>query len=130
MDKAVETLAAEYAVEIGAWDWDSMRKECESGAEVDPDNLDIRIGRCFLGTVFALMPSGKYYMPWTSNQTDWDIARDEVYMEALEAAADAAGGWIESGEWDSCDLFFGMSFYVPDNDNDDTDPFDESGEVA
>jgi hypothetical protein len=61
----------------------------------------------YLGTVFALTPSGKYYTPWArSNVTDTEGARDERWYDALEQAANKLGGWIESGEGDPLDLYF------------------------
>ncbi len=65
------------------------------------------VGSVFLGTVFALYPSGKYYTPWAcSNVTEDEADADAEYAELLEAEADAAGGWVESGEGDPCDIFF------------------------
>jgi DnaJ-class molecular chaperone len=34
---------------------------------------------------------------------------DEVFYDELERQAEEHGGWIESGEGDPCDLFFGIS---------------------
>ena len=73
--------------------WDSVEQNCEE------------FGRCFLGTVFALMPSGKYYMPWCSNATVRDAIHDEDAREALESVIESHGYFLESGEGDPCDLF-------------------------
>jgi hypothetical protein len=62
----------------------------------------------FLGTVFAIMPSGKYYMPWTSNQTRIDEEKDSVFMEALESILEENGLYLTSGEGDPCDMMVGL----------------------
>lgn len=84
------TLKRKYTKEIKSWNWKEIEKES-----------------CFLGTVFSIMPSGKYYMPWAnSNVTESEAYRDEVFMEVLEEIAHKHGGYIEAGEGDPCDLFF------------------------
>ena len=103
-------LKAHYAAQIAAeWRFDKARAEAREYTEPSEDG-DCLIGRVFIGTCFAIMPSGKYYMPWTSNQTRSDETRDAAFMEAFEEAIDAAGGWLESGEGDPCDMFFCCSF--------------------
>jgi hypothetical protein len=57
----------------------------------------------YLGSILALSPSGKVYMPWSSNVTDKEAARDERWRSALEKALGKC--WLESGEGDACDLF-------------------------
>jgi hypothetical protein len=60
---------AEYIAEIAAWDWDTIVRQAEESLaerrdeEGDSDDL---WGGAFLGTVFALSPSGKYYTPWAA----------------------------------------------------------------
>ena len=109
-----EILKAHYAAEI-ARDWriDAIKEECEANQEAEP-NEDCAIGRCFLGTCFAIMPSGKYYMPWTTNQTRADETRDAAFMEAFGEYLDSAGLWLESGEGDPCDMFACCSFDLPE----------------
>ena len=78
----------------------------------------------FLGTVFSIMPSGKYYMPWACSNVNpcprckgegcdfcgslgsREAHEDELMNEALEHYANKRGGWVESGEGDPCDLFY------------------------
>lgn len=52
-------------------DWDAVKAGLESAEwEDDFDNPGTQVRREFLGTVFRLFPSGKYYTPWaTSNLT-------------------------------------------------------------
>jgi hypothetical protein len=101
-------LREHFAAQIAAdYDVDAIAQECRANAEPGEDGDEL-VGRCFLGTVFAVMPSGKYYMPWTSNQTRSDETRDGAYMEALEDFLSQAGCWLESGEGDPCDMFAAM----------------------
>jgi hypothetical protein len=59
----------------------------------------------YLGTVFSLTPSGKYYTAWTTNATKAERARDDAWFDALEKVAAKYAGWIEHGE-DPVDLYF------------------------
>lgn len=104
--KYSEKLKQRYLNEIKAWNWDKLKEEASKYKHKDFDG-DTR-AECFLGTVFSLMPSGKYYMPWTTNQTIKDEIRDSAYMEALEEVAEENGMYITGGEGDPCDLFAGM----------------------
>jgi len=72
---------------------------------MDPDG---RTYLCwYLGSVLGYSPSGKYYAPWTSNQTAQDVADDGYFWEGLteKIEADLPGYWIEQGEGDPLDLF-------------------------
>lgn len=102
----------QYESEIREWDWKKIKQDAitEAKHSVDTDTDERTddgelIGYSFLGTVFDLAPSGKYYMPWTSNQTDEDIDEDAKFYEALDDVAEANGMYIENGEDDPCDLF-------------------------
>ena len=59
----------------------------------------------YLGSVFSIFPSGKFYAPWTTNQTIRDVWHDRAFAEALESVLDEYGMWFESGEGDPTDLF-------------------------
>lgn len=93
----------EYKAEIESWDWKTIKENALANPQEDFEGN--KIGTEFLGSVFALAPSGKYYMPWTSNQTDEDITEDEKFYQALDDVAEANGMYIESGEGDPCDIF-------------------------
>ena len=85
------------------------------------DSLEVRC--TFVGTVFNVMPSGKYYMPWAcsnvepcnrckgtgcdfcGHQGSREAFEDTLMIEALEEYAAKKGLAIESGEGDPCDLF-------------------------
>ena len=101
--------ATYYSRILNGFYWENIVRTAKAEPQEDFDNPGTMKGYCFLGTVFSIMPSGKFYTPWTTNQTRQDEIKDEAYMEALERAAEKYGGWIESGEGDPCDLFFVMS---------------------
>lgn len=66
-----DALRARFRQEIEGWQWDAIKRTAEENAE--PDNKGDeggRIGRDFLGTVFSLFPSGKYYQPWAAGNVD------------------------------------------------------------
>lgn len=102
-----EILKRHYAAEVASWNWDRIVAEARTNVEMDP-YCDEPIGRCYLGTVFSIMPSGKFYTCWTTNQGRSDETRDAAFIEALEERAADEGGSIESGDDDPCDMFFTM----------------------
>lgn len=66
------------------------------------------MGSWFIGSVLFLSPSGKYYMPWTSNQTAEDTAQDELYWDRLTERIEEEYGedWgLVQGEGDALDVF-------------------------
>jgi len=104
-----ETLKRKYAAEIASWDWPGIVADAKGNpCELDQGE-DTPRGVCYLGTVMSIYPSGKYYMPWCTNQTSHDEQRDEAFGEALEEKAAEFHGWIETGEGDPCDLFFALT---------------------
>lgn len=99
-----EILKKHYRAEIDAGtDWDALKQEASEYPDEDGDGDPI--GRVYLGSVMSIMPSGKYYMPWCTNQSRSDETRDAAYWEALEEAAEEHGMWIDGGEGDPTDLF-------------------------
>lgn len=80
----------------------------------------------FLGTVFSIMPSGRYYEPFACSNVDAckrckgdgcdycgylgsrKVHEDELMREYLQDYACKADAWVESGEGDPCDLFLVM----------------------
>lgn len=86
-----------------SFDWQEIRLDSLN----NPDNDGQVCGITFLGTVFALSPSGKYYTPFAcSNIDDIDAILDSAFYAALDNVAESFDGWIESGDGDPCDLFF------------------------
>jgi hypothetical protein len=99
-----------------------------------------KVESIFLGTVFALTPSGKYYTPWANGNVDAcprckgegiykgdychhcngmgsrEAYEDELFQDALERAANKHDAWIESGEGAPCDLFIVRAVTEDDNE--------------
>ena len=101
-----ETLKRKYAAEIASWDWPGIVADAKENRVEEDDSTR---GVCYLGTVMAIYPSGKYYMFWCTNQTRHDEQRDEAFGEALEEKAAEFHGWTESGEGDPCDIYFALT---------------------
>lgn len=98
-----------YKESIESWNWKSFKKYASSFEEGNIEFLyenDEVVGRCFIGTVFNLAPSGKYYTAWAnSNANNIDVILDQIYYDVLDVVADENGMWIENGKGDVCDLF-------------------------
>lgn len=111
--REIKKLARELIASVESTDWeeyisinDFMDSEC-----------------VFLGTVFSLCPSGKYYMPFACSNVEpcnhchgegcdfcgWQGSReayeDTLFYEYLESYAGKIGAWVENGEGDPCDIF-------------------------
>jgi hypothetical protein len=60
----------------------------------------------YVGTVFNMTPSGKYYMPFaSSNISVKEAAIDEFWREEFEIVLEEEGCWNEGGQGDPCDIF-------------------------
>lgn len=73
----------------------------------DPEETEdgIFVYREYLGTVFSLYPSGKYYQPFAcGNVSETEAEWDSNWFETLEKHLNKYDAWIESGEGDPCDL--------------------------
>jgi hypothetical protein len=123
-----DILEQEYIEEIRTWDWGYIREEFEKLSLTEDcyeDNGDgDRFVYQFIGSVFALTPSGKFYMPWTTNQTEEDVVRDTAWWAALEKVAAEHDCFV--GSPDGCagdDVFLCKRFDTPaeieDEDDDD-----------
>lgn len=103
-----DNLGARYTQELREqFNWEAIVKTAKSsepqGGEGEEYGID------FLGTVFALTPSGKFYTPWASgNITPVEANVDACWNAALEKVAEEHGGWVGSGEGDPCDIMFGI----------------------
>lgn len=102
MESLQRTYTAIYAEQMPTLvAWNLARLDCYD----NPDPDDPTIGSCFLGSVFAIMPSGKYWVWWAcSNVSRDEIARDYGYRKALDQEAESRNMWIENSEYDPCDL--------------------------
>ena len=93
-----EILKAKYREKIESWDWDGLKRDLREKGYIDEEYQSL-----FLGTVFSLTPSGKYYTEWTLNQNKHDTERDRAFFEALKEKAEKDDMFIENGE-DPCDI--------------------------
>ena len=93
-------MAQTYKSQIMSWDWGKIVADCKKEESYDGAKWE------YLGSCLNIAPSGKYYMPWTSNQTAEDERKDSAWYQALDEVAAKHGGFISSGEGDATDLFF------------------------
>jgi hypothetical protein len=116
-------MAQTYKSQIMSWDWDGIVADTKTDATnhgPDPDpgarvaeypdctegcDIEGHVGMYFIGKVYNLFPSNKFYAPWSA-VSEADVDKDQRYATALEAVARAHDGWVESGEGDPTDLFF------------------------
>ena len=104
-------MVEEYIAELRETvDWDQVErelaKECNEAEDMDGN----RCAELYIGSVFALTPSGKYYMPWAcGNVTEEEARKDEAWFEALDSVCGDHGMYYTSGEGDPCDLYIGKS---------------------
>jgi hypothetical protein len=87
-------LESGYRAEISSWDWKHIK---ESAIQNKDESDDGETGFTWVGSVYALCPSGKAYAAWTTNQTDWDTRRDEIWFSTLESVADENGMYVTDG---------------------------------
>ena len=74
----------------------------DSGWDSEESDLEA----IFFGSVFSVMPSGKYYVVGlTSNQSWRDVVQDYYFTELLEQKFEQQDWWVEAGEGDPTDLF-------------------------
>ncbi len=100
-----KTLTAHYKNEIEFWNWEGIKKDALANCYYDASEFsDFITASTYLGSILHIFPSGKYYMPWTTNQTRSDCIRDECFSDALNAVALEHGLYITGSEGDGCDL--------------------------
>ena len=109
--KIREKLKEKYREEISSWQWDKITDDTDLYYEEDFFS-DEKIARKYLATCFEIFPSGKYYVPWSSNATDRDIIRDSIFVEELEAQAMERGCFVD---YDGSDIFI---VFTKTNDED------------
>jgi hypothetical protein len=91
-------------------DWEGIKRELNQVAEPFKDECGNTVKAIFLGSVFSLTPSGKYYTPWACGNVDEeDVKDDQEWWEALEKKAHENGLYITSGEGDPTDIIVGMT---------------------
>lgn len=108
------TLERKYIAEIREWDWKRIKADAIENLK---DNLRDHGRRCagedtvgldWLGTIFGITPSGKFYTPFAySNVTEQEARRDEAWHSALESVAEKHGMYVHH-EDDSIFVAVGM----------------------
>ncbi len=84
-------------------DIDFLEYEMDMGTV---EGMDGEYKSLYIGTVFNIMPSGKYYMPFAcSNVSAKEALLDEIYMEVFDAVLLEHDMWLQPGEGDPCDMF-------------------------
>ena len=134
-DRAREVLsdALDYAMEHRTELEDNGHLEADNGTSVHLDYDGNVIASLFVGTVFSLTPSGKYYLPFACSNVElcprckgtgqtkngkhctWcdglgsrEAYLDELWNDTLEEKASEYDLFLFSGEGDPCDIFVGM----------------------
>jgi hypothetical protein len=100
-------------------EFESMEwEESSSFMYCDHDQM---VKHVYLGKVYNLNPSGKYYMPWCSNVTEREARKDAIWQERLEKELASIGAFPASGEGDSTDLFAVMCIDKADLESEESD---------
>ena len=90
--------------------WEALKEELEK-EEWYQEEPGMWVRTIFLGTVFALTPSGKYYTPWAAgNVTEEEALKDQKWFEELEREAERHGLTVMEGA-DPCDILVGEVYW-------------------
>jgi len=96
------------------FDLDSIKIALNEADEQEDCDGDIVV-RVYLGTVFSLTPSGKYYTSFAnSNVTKKEAELDEEWYDQAENELDHIGAYLIPGDTDPCDLFAEMFVWEAD----------------
>ena len=98
-EKATTDLVAESLRLLETGHGDIIR---ENEPWLDDQPIEV----AYLGTCFAILPSGKYYVEGlTSNQSWRDVVMDNYFMEKLESKLNEVHLWSMRGEGSPSDIF-------------------------
>jgi len=99
------------------WDFDALIADCEDNyqsaikeygqKEVDEwSEYGVGPRSVFLGTVFTLCPSGKFYTPFANSNVGYEeYVLDACWYDAMDTVFESHGMYVVSGDGDPCDLF-------------------------
>ena len=87
------------------FDLEHLKKQIDDEERyTDIDGIPMK--SVFIGTVFALLPSGKYYTPYAnSNVSEEEAEKDKEWWQEADDELDKIDAFITPGEGDPCDLF-------------------------
>jgi len=88
------------------FDLEICKRDLKDAEPYESPGADEPLKAIFIGTVFNLCPSHKYYQPFAcSNVTDEEAEEDAAWFAQADEELDTIGAWLDSGEGDPCDLF-------------------------
>lgn len=97
----------EKSEDIFVWE-EVLRGLLSSNCETDKTDDGLPYSYLYLGSIFNIMPSGKYYLPFAcSNVTEAEVQADREFNKKLEAQVDKHGLFLFGGEGDPTDIFVG-----------------------
>ena len=133
----LESALDEAALTINSWKAEGYLEFGLCSVSLDDQNDDQLLGWHFLGSVFSLTPSGKYYTPWANGNVEdcprckgkgstangkecsWcggigsrEAFLDELWTEEVERLAGKYSLSLSSGEGDPTDLFLVMAHSI------------------
>lgn len=86
-------------------DWARVQEALESQGDEYTDECGNRVKALFLGSVFSLVPSGKYYTPFaTGNVEEEEAESDAAWFQAVDEEAGKYGLSVGSAEGDPTGL--------------------------
>ena len=86
-------------------DWDRVQAALDSEGQEYTDECGNRIKSLFLGSVFSLTPSGKYYTPFAAGNVEPEEAEaDQAWFAAVDQEASQHGLSVQSAEGNPSDL--------------------------
>jgi len=112
-----EELFYNQGYETGEHDAELFADILETDGEIVETYEGERIKSAYVGTVFTLTPSGKYYTPWAHSNAiagynakgepviEPDVLRDQGWYEGVDDALAEYDAWLQAGEGDPCDLY-------------------------
>ncbi len=126
VDVKIEVYREDAAEGIeGEYNWDALQTECRENYEnvqqeagYTAEEMEAEAEHCsnppcsaFIGTAFALAPSGKYYTPWANSNVDFGEAMlDAIWYDSMDEVLEKHEMYLCSGEGDPCDLFMTMEY--------------------
>jgi hypothetical protein len=107
----INKLKAMYREQINAeYNWDKIKEQIDAAEPQEDEFLfdaDCYYKCIFIGTVFNMTPSGKFYVPFArSNVTDKEGLKDEIWRETMEEILEEHDLYMMNGEGCSTDIFF------------------------